>query len=91
MVDIVMRNECYLNKDTMEVSDIYRNNFDMVGKFYLPYNFSKFVNEYQFSVELIGVGEDKLNIIYPIEFSSNKNTFGLCNNSDYCVIGGISK
>ena len=91
LVDIITYQNYYLNRDTMEISDIYRDGFTSVGRFYLPYNFMAYAKDYTFSVELVGVGADKLNVSYPLVLGNNKNHFGLCNSSDYCVIGGIAK
>ena len=88
-VNISTKHGYYFNETTMEISDIYRSGFKYTEKFVLPYNFSTFEEDYEFSIEMIDIGGDKLDVIFPIGFGSNRNYFGLCSNSENCVIGGI--
>ena len=88
-VNVSMKQSYYVNRETMKISDIYRNNFELTDKFYLPYNFKNYSENYEFSVHLIDIGADKLDVIFPLSLAFQRSKFGLCNNSDYCVIGGI--
>ena len=91
VIKIGMKRDYYLNAETMEISDIYRSGYERVDNFYLPKNFKHFKDDYMFEVNLIDIGEDRLDVIYPIELGSYKNFLGLCNNSEFCITGQIEK
>lgn len=88
-IEVRTKEEFYVNKDTMQVSDISRKGFEMVDYFALPHNFEYYINEYNFQMVMVDLGADKLDVIYPISFGHSRGFFGLCKDSEYCVTGGV--
>ncbi len=88
-IEVRIKQEFYVKKDTMQVSDIYRKGFEMTEFFALPHNFEYYINEYNFEMVMMDLGADKLDVIYPISFGHSRGFFGLCKDSEYCVTGGV--
>lgn len=88
-VDVEMETVFYLNKITMEISEIWRNGYDLVREFYLPRNFKEVYEDYEFEVVFEDIGDDKLDVHYPLAYSDIDNFFGLCGTSKNCLTGGV--
>lgn len=61
------------------------------NRFYIPRNKTSEVESYTFYFQINNFGGDGINISFPIKFVSYSYYFGLCNQSDYCIMGGIKK
>lgn len=79
----------YYDKNTMQISDIWRNGFENTDYFYLPLNHKEDLETYEFIFEFYDIGGSKAHIEYSLRYSTRTYLFGSCNNSDYCIVGGV--
>ena len=79
----------YFDKEDHQMSLISQPGFIKGDKFYVPFNRNEDLEKCTFYVDLYNVGPDKLTLSYPIKYMGFRRFFGTCDDSDYCVIGGI--
>lgn len=84
-------NSYFYNENSMQISSLYHAGFKRTEKFYFPKSFTNYIDNYNFEVVMEDVGFDKVDIIYPIEIINDHRLFGLCTDSEMCVVGGIKK
>ena len=82
------KNNFYINKRTLQVSDTYRNGFASTKDLYLPINGRNKFNGKQLYIALEGLGLDNISTTIPLKYETSKSLVGVCNDGDYCVIGG---
>ena len=88
-VEVSIHHTFWINNSTMQISNKYRENFTMTGLFTFPRNFEYYADQYNFEIEMIDLGDDMLDVKYPISLKNDKNFFGLCKDSENCVVGGV--
>lgn len=88
-VTVRMKDIWYLNKISLEISEDWKYGYDLVDEFYLPRNFRDCYEDYDFNVVFKDIGDDKLDVIYPLSYAATNNFFGLCSNSENCLTGGV--
>ena len=88
--DVYLRfkNNFYINKRTLQVSDTYRSGFVTTKDFYLPINGRAKFNGKQLYFILEGFGNDNINTTIPLKYEVSKSLVGVCKDGDYCIIGG---
>ncbi len=79
----------YVNPNTLEMSITKLAGFAITSYFYLPINHLKDLNESTFTFVIEGLGYSQSNFIWTASFLVYQGLIGPCDNSDYCVIGGI--
>lgn len=82
-------NLMYFDKDNLSMSLTSLFGYQQTDKFYLPRNKGKEMDETQFNIVIDGAGKNNTKIIIPLTYYSLRNHFGNCDDSDYCVRGGI--
>ena len=82
------KNNFYVNKRTLQVSDTYRNGFVTTKDFYLPVNGKSKFNGKQLYFVLEGLGLDNITTTIPLKYETTKSIVGVCKDGDYCIIGG---
>ena len=88
-VEVRIQHTFWINTSTMQISNKYRKDFEMTGFFTFPRNFEYYADQYNFEIEMIDLGDDMLDVKYPISLKNDKNFFGLCKDSENCVVGGV--
>ena len=88
-MEVSIHHTFWINNSTMQISNKYRENFTMTGLFTFPRNFEYYADQYNFEIEMIDLGDDMLDVKYPISLKNDKNFFGLCKDSENCVVGGV--
>ena len=82
------KNNFYINKRTLQISNTYRTGFTQTKDFYLPINGRSKFNGKQLYFVLEGIGLDNISTTIPIKYDVSKSLVGVCKDGDYCVIGG---
>ena len=82
------KNNFYINKRTLQISNTYRTGFTLTKDFYLPINGRSKFNGKQLYFVLEGIGLDNISTTIPIKYDVSKSLVGVCKDGDYCVIGG---
>ena len=78
----------YVNKKTLQISDVYREDFVLTKKFYLPINGKKLFNNKWLYIDIKELGISKISTSVSLKFNVDRNLVGVCSDGDYCVIGG---
>ena len=82
------KNNFYINKRTLQISNSYRTGFVLTKDFYLPINGKSKFNGKQLYFVLEGIGLDNISTTIPLKYDVSKSLVGVCKDGDYCVIGG---
>ncbi len=88
LVTFKIKNTLYVNKRTLQMSDIYRSSFASTNDFYLPINGRKKFNNKQIYIEFSGLGKDQISTSIPIKYDVNQSLVGVCTDGGYCIVGG---
>ena len=79
----------YVNPQTLEMSTRQISGYEQSNALYVPiFSQSKLQNN-EIKIHLIGAGFDKSDITIPLKYIFDSNYFGFCDDSDYCIHGGI--
>ena len=87
-VTFKFKNNFYINKKTLQISDTYRSSFTSTRDFYLPINGRKSFNNKQLYIDLERVGLDEISTSIPIKYDTSKSLVGVCTDGEYCLVGG---
>lgn len=82
-------NLMYFDKNSLSMSLTSLYGYQQTNKFYMPRSKGKEMDETQFKIVIEGAGRNNTKIIIPLTYYSLRNHFGNCDDSDYCVRGGI--
>ena len=85
---LTYKNNFYINKRTLQISDTYRNGFVTTKDFYLPVNGRSIFNGKQLYFVLKGIGLDNISTTIPLKYETTRSLVGICKDGDYCIIGG---
>ena len=78
----------YINKRTLQISDVYRSGFVTTNSFYLPINGRSKFNNKTINFELDGMGLDGISTNISLRYDVSRSLVGICKDGDYCIIGG---
>ena len=82
----------YVNPYTLEMSLVERDGFIETDKFYLPIGKEEMLeNNVKMYFYFSDIGRSGVNARYDISYLKDYNFFGECDDSVYCVGGGIRK
>lgn len=87
-INMKYKNNFYINKRTLQISETYRNGFVSTKDFYLPINGKTKFNGKQLYIALEGFGLDNISTTIPLKYETSKTLVGVCTDGDYCIIGG---
>ncbi len=79
----------YVNPNTLEMSLTKISGFSITPYFYLPINHLNDLSESTFTFVIEGLGCSQSNFIWKASYLVYQGLIGPCNNSDYCIVGGI--
>lgn len=90
--NISYKNIMYVNPYTLEMSLVERDGFIETDKFYLPIGKEEMLeNNVKMYFYFSDLGRSGVNARYDISYLKDYNFFGECDDSVYCVGGGIRK
>ncbi len=81
-------NKLFVNSSN-EISFIKRTSFKETNTFYLPIGKKDIFEKYNLSLKITGLGRNKIDYHYNFNYVTNNNLVGSCNDSSYCIIGGM--
>ena len=81
----------YVNPITLQMASYPLANFVATSYFYLPKNGIKQLQNKDFNFLITGLGQNHSTFIWSSSLLVENNLLGPCFDSDYCVIGGITK
>ena len=84
----VYKNQFYINKKTLQISDTYQDGFVLTNDFYLPINGKQKFNNKSLYFEVNNLGKCGLSCLFLIKYSIDKSLVGLCDDGLHCVSGG---
>lgn len=87
-VTFKLKNSYYVNKKTLQISDVYRQGYFLTSKFYLPINGKKTFNNKWLYIDIKGLGISKITTSVSLKFNVDRNLVGVCSDGEYCVVGG---
>ena len=87
-ISIAFKNNFYINKRTLQISEQYRQGFVLTDRFYLPINGKEIFNDSVLYIDFYELGQDKITGTITLKYDVDRNLIGLCTDGDYCVIGG---
>ena len=88
IVRFKFKNNFYINKRTLQISDTYRSNFVPTEDFYLPINGKRIFNGKQLYIKINSLGLDEISTSIPIKYDITHSLVGVCTDGNYCVMGG---
>ena len=87
-VTFKLKNSYYVNKKTLQISDVYRQGFALTNRFYLPINGKRTFNNKWLYIDIKELGISKISTSVSLKFNVDRNFVGVCSDGDYCVTGG---
>lgn len=87
-VSFYFTNKFYVNRKTLEISDIYRSNYVLTSYFYLPINGLKKFNGTTIYIDIEQLGVEKMTTTLPFKYDMSRSIVSSCSDGEYCVVGG---
>ena len=88
---ISIKNSLYVNPNTLLMSNNPIAGYVATDNFYFPINKMSRMQGLDVTFTLIGVGYNKTNLSWTCTYYPTSSIIGPCNNSEYCIEGGVSK
>lgn len=82
------KNQFYVNRKTLDISDTYKSDYVLTPSFYLPVNGLAKFNDKTIYLEFDKVGVSGLSTSISLKYDMNRTIVGVCADGDYCVVGG---
>ncbi len=82
-------NTFYVDPTTNQMSFTKRTGFEVADAFYLPIHGKDSFESYTLTLNIKDLGVNDINYYYNFQYAASKNLFGSCNDSQYCVVGGM--
>ena len=81
----------YVNKKTLDMSLKQKEGYINTSHFYLPKNKISLLQGLNLFINVKGMGINNISFSYQFEIDINSLLIGPCNESMYCIIGGVEK
>ena len=81
----------YVNYSTLEMSMFSQSGFELTQDLYLPLGKEDLLEDETARIVIEGSGFNRNKITIPLTFFRSSRLFGSCDDSDYCIHGGIKK
>lgn len=88
VISFAFNRSFYVNKRTLQISDVYRSGFMATKDFYLPVNGRHKFNGKKIYFDLNSMGLDKISTSISLNYDASHSIVGLATDGDYYVIGG---
>lgn len=79
----------YVNKDTLDMSNIKLPNYVITSDLYVPIGKQSLLEENDSYILIKEAGYSAVDLMFPLTFYLSKPMLGLCHDSDYCIAGGV--
>ena len=84
-----LNSNLYVNLNTLEMSDIYHDNYVETGDFYIPIGKEKQFEQNEVNIVIEEAGFSCNKVIIPLSYFASSKLFGACYEAEYCIEGGI--
>lgn len=84
-------NDLYVNKATLEMSSVPREEYLKTNYFYFPKNKLNSLQGLSFDINVRGMGSYPLSFNYSFIINIDALLIGPCSLSEYCVVGGVKR
>lgn len=84
-----LNNTMYVNQSSLDMSSTPREGYIETSSLYVPFAKQMKMCDNEVKVVLHESGFDLAEITIPMTFVIDRNTFGFCSDSDYCIHGGV--
>ena len=88
LITLKFTNHFYIYKRTLQISNIYRNDFVLTNDFYLPINGKNRFNNKVLYLDINGIGKSQLEVSFLIRYLVDKSLAGVSNDGINYVGGG---
>lgn len=88
-ITIGYKNNMYVDEYDLTMSLTAKLGYSQTSTFYMPRGKNKELDETEFKIVIISAGKQDTDITMPVTYYSLNNRFGNCDDSEYCVRGGI--
>ena len=79
----------YVNKSSLDMSSIPLEGYEETNSLYVPFSKQMKMCDNEVNIILHESGFDLSKITIPMSFVIDRNAFGFCDDSDYCIHGGV--
>ena len=79
----------YVNKSSLDMSSLPKEGYVETNSLYVPFSKQMKMCDNEVNIILHESGFDLSEISIPMSFVLNRSTFGFCDDSDYCIHGGV--
>ena len=86
-----LKNPLYVNPSTLVMSYIPIAGYVATNNFYFPVNQMEEMQGLEIAFTITEFGNNKTNLSWTSTYYPTSSVIGACNNSEYCVVGGISQ
>lgn len=83
------KNKFYVNRLTLEISNVKKDGYVETEKFFLPINKKKDFIGTEMKIVISNCGYSRFNLMFDISYDVSRGLIGDCSNSDYCIKGEI--
>ena len=80
----------YVDKKTLKVSDSYRQGYYYSSSFYFPINSQAVFNSKTLTIDIRGLGLNKINTSITLKYEVNRLLVGPGSNGEYFIRGGVN-
>ncbi len=90
-IQFSLNKQMYVNQSTLDMSDNQLDGYTETTSLYLPFGKQDKMSNNEVKIFIYESGFDLADIVIPLRFTGDRNYFGFCSDSDYCIHGGIRK
>ena len=83
--------QMYVNQSTLEMSEVMLPGYTQTDSLYVPLSKQGKMQNNEINIYFHESGFDLSDIRVPLTFYTERNYFGFCDDSDYCIHGGIKQ
>ncbi len=87
-VMFTFKNNFYVHKKTLRISDAYRQNYVLTNRFFLPINGMSKFNGKMLYIDIEGLGQSGLSTTIPLRYIASKSLVGNSRDGENYVVGG---
>lgn len=90
-ISVIFKFIMYVDPTLLEMNLLPKTGYVATNNFYLPVNKMSDINGMSLSFEINEIGYNKTTIKWDMIYDPTTNKIGPCQNSEYCIVGGVSK
>ena len=81
--------QMYVNESNLDMSSVYISDYVQTDSLYVPVFKQEKMQNNELNIVLVEAGFDQSNITIPLRYVFDSNYFGYCDESEYCIHGGV--